>query len=169
MKTLKFFSFVLLTTLFVVSCSKRGAQGPPGINGQDGYVNVVSGTITTADWVYYQPSWRLTINYNMITRDVIEYGAVLIYMQDGNAYRQLPLTLLNNVTGTSYYYSTIIDADTYVGGVDVYWTDSDFEKPENPGLRTFKIVVIAASDYYKNTEIDHSDYNQVKEAYNLAD
>ena len=163
MKTLKIISFVLLITIFFTSC--KGDKGDPGYDGLD--ANVVSGTITTADWVYYEPSWKLTINYNMITRDVIEYGAVLVYMQDGNAYRQLPITFLNQ--NGSDYYSILVDADTYVGGVDIYWTDSEFYKPDDPGRRTFKVVVIAASYYKSTADIDYSDYNQVKEAYNLED
>jgi hypothetical protein len=169
MKTFKIISFVLFTTLFVASCSIEECHA----DYDDGNANVASGVIDVyaRDWVYRDPSWVLTINYNMITRGIIDYGAVLVYMQDGNAYRQLPLTMLNMIeteTG-SYYYSTIVDVDTYVGAVDIYWTESDFYNSGNPGQRRFKVVAIAASDYYKNADIDYSDYNQVKEAYNLAD
>ena len=171
MKTLKFLSIGLLLILFTVSCGKRGPQGPLGYPGAPGNANVVSGTITTDNWDdYYAPSWGLTINYSEITRDIIEYGAVLVYMQHGDTYRQLPLTFFNIIPDVSgdYYYSTSIEVSTFVGGVTIFWTDSDFWQPEHPGRKKFKIVVIASSEY-RAYDIDYSDYNQVKEAFDLVD
>jgi hypothetical protein len=142
----------------IIGCTKEGPQGPPG------NANVVSSTISSSAWAYSSPSWSITFTYPAITQDIIDKGAVLVYLKNGQAFAQLPLTIYQTSS-----YSTSIEVASFVGGVKIFWTDSDLIQPDNPGNREFKIVVIAASGLAKNPNLDLNDYNAVKQAYNLSE
>lgn len=153
--------FAIACGLLFTNCKKEGTQGPPG---KDGNANVVSSSITSSNWVYNNPSWKINFSYGAINQDIIDNGAVLVYMKVGTAYNQIPITFYpaNN-------YSRTYDLSTYVGGVAVYCTDSDLTQPTNPGSQTFKIVVIAASQLIKNPNVDLNNYAEVKQAFNIQD
>jgi hypothetical protein len=148
---------VSLTTLFS-GCKKEGPAG------KDGNANVVSSSTTVSNWVYEGSSWKSIIPYPAITQDIINSGAVLVYMKTGESYNQLPLTFYQNPA-----YSTTIEVSTVVGGLALYWSDSDLSQPINPGTRTFKVVVIASSGMIQNPDVDYSNYEEVKSAFNLVD
>jgi hypothetical protein len=150
---------LLVTITFFSSCKK---EGPAGLAGKDGNANVVSSTITSSSWAYTAPSWATTFDYPAITQDIINSGAVLVYLKVGNNYNQLPLTFYQ----TSSYSSTI-EVSTFVGGLSLLWTDSDLTQPNNPGSPTFKIVVIASSGMIQNPNVDYSNYEDVKATFNL--
>ena len=148
-----------IALMTIVGCTKEGPQGPQGPTGN---ANVVSSTVSTSSWIYENPSWRLNLSYPAITQDIIDKGAVLVYMRVGSTYAQLPLTFYQ-----SSAYSTTIQVNTLVGGLILLWTDSDMTQPDNPGNREFKVVVIAASGLAQNPNLDFDSYEAVKQAYNL--
>jgi hypothetical protein len=153
--------------LTLASCAKKGdtgPAGPAGTNGTNGNANVVSSTITSSNWVYNSPSWGITFTYPAITQNIIDKGAVLVYMKVGQAYNQLPLTIYQSAT-----YSSSYEVSTNVGTVGIFVTDSDLTQPNNPGSQTFKIVVIAASQKLANPNVNYNDYASVKKAFNLQD
>jgi hypothetical protein len=156
-KTISVLLFVSTMTIFS-SCSKEGPAG------KDGNANVVSSTITSSSWVYNDPTWAITFNYPAITQEIINSGAVLVYMKVGNNYNQLPLTFYQSSS-----YSTTIEASNFVGGLTLFWTDSDLTQPINPGSRTFKVVVISASGMMQNPDVDYSNYEEVKTIFNIED
>ena len=168
MKTFKIFSLLLLiagVTIFT-GCEKEGPEGPSGkdgidgvdgVDGEDGNANVVSGTITSSSWIYVEPSWVILFNYAAITQDIIDNGAVLVYMKFDDTYFQLPFTAYQ-----SSNYSTSVEVASYTGGLSIIWTDSDLTQPDKPGEFTFKIVVITASALAQFPDIDFSDYNAVQ-------
>jgi hypothetical protein len=119
--------------------------------------NVVSSSITSPNWVYNAPYLEINFTYGAVTQDIIDKGAVLVYMKVGTAYNQIPITFYptNN-------YSRTYDVSTYVSGVAIYCADSDLTQPTNPGAQTFKVVVIAASQLIKNPNIDLNNYSEVK-------
>lgn len=146
--------FLLLSFVTILSsCEKEGPEGPAG---EDGNANVVSGTTTSSNWTFYDPSWVTTYTYSAITQEIIESGAVLVYMKVGNSYNQIPLTFYRSDS-----YSTSIEVSTFVGGFSIFWSDSDLLEPLYPGYHTFKVVVIAASETLKSGNIDFSDYEHV--------
>lgn len=159
-KTISALLLLVTMTLFS-SCKKEGPAGPAG---KDGNANVVSSTITSSSWAYAAPSWVITFTNPAITQEIINSGAVLVYLKVGNSYNQLPLTFY-----PSSDYSTTIEVSTFVGGLSLFWTDSDLIQPINPGSRTFKVVVIAASGRIQNPNVDYSNYEEVKSTFNLED
>ena len=151
----------LLALILPISSCVRGPEGPPGLNGN---ANVFATTVTSSAWLFNNPSWALPIPDPNITPDIIDFGAVLVYISFGNGYTQLPLTIYTNPA-----YSSTIEVSSYVGGVTIFWTDSDLAQPSNPGLRTFKIVKIAGSLLKANPDLDLTNYEAVKSRFNLAD
>ena len=175
------FAAVLLMT---VSCGKQGPQGPVGPQGpagHDGNANVVSSSlwVESNDWVLEENEagatyWRVDIDYPAITADIVDYGAVLVYMNDmaqGTTWRQLPYTFYYSIIedGTEYFYSSSLEVSSYLNCVSIFWTESDFYEGYQPDRHQFKIVVIAASTYAAHPEVDYSNYEAVKEAFNLTD
>jgi hypothetical protein len=152
--------------LTLTSCQKgeTGPAGPAGTNGTNGNANVVSSSITTSAWSYVSPSWEMTFTYPAITQNILDKGAVLVYVQSGTNYYQLPYTLYPQNT-----YSRTYTFVHYLGGLKVFVTDSDLTQPSNPGSLTFKVVVIAASQIDENPNVNYDNYEEVKKAFNLKD
>jgi hypothetical protein len=174
MKKVKFICMALLAMVAMASC--RGPQGPQGPAGN---ANVASSTLTIYpnDWNwdqfyvddegYSRGQYWVTVDYQNITENVFNYGAVLVYMDVNGAWSQLPLT---------YYYEDgdyLAEASLEVatlsdGGVTIYWTQSDFWKVQ-PDTHAFKIVAIEANYYQSRSDVNYSDYESVKTAFQLAD
>ncbi len=156
----------IIATMFFASC--RGPQGPAG------NANVASSTVTAypSNWIWEDGSWRLDIDYAAINMDIHDYGAVIVYMNVENTWRQIPLTYYYSVSdedGNEFFLSSSLEVSSYQGGVSIFWTESDFYKLAAPDTHQFKIVVIAAGLYYDRQDIDYSDYQAVKTAFQLTD
>ena len=118
MKTLKSFALLLLMSLFAIT-SCEGPQGPPG---HDGNANVQSATVETTpyDWFWDEGAlnWYLDLEWDAIDLDMVDYGAVLVYMENpGEFYgwHQLPLTIYPNDQ-----YSTTLETIYYDYGLSVF-------------------------------------------------
>lgn len=170
MKKLTVICMTLVAMIFAVSC--RGPQGPVGPTGN---ANVCSSTVFVnhGDWYWDDgTSWRVDIHYEAINADIIEHGAVLVYMEDRNTWRQLPYTFYYNgfdEEGNEYFYSSSLEVSSYQDGVSIFWTENDFYDGYQPGDHRFKIVVIEASVYASRSDVDYSSYEAVKTAFQLAD
>ena len=68
----------------------------------------------------------------------------------------------------SFYEASIEVATLNDGGLRMFWTESDMWKVR-PDTHDFKIVAIEASVYDSRSDVDYSDYNAVKTAFQLAD
>lgn len=166
MKKLTLICMAIIATMFFASC--RGPQDPMG------NANVVSSTVTAypSDWKWDGTSWRLDIDYAAINMDIHNYGAVLVYMDDQNTWRQIPLTFYYTQTdedGVESYYSSSLEMSSYQGGVSIFWTENDFYDGYKPETHRFKIVVIASNIYANRQDVDYSNYEAVKTAFQLAD
>lgn len=164
----------IMAITFMASC--RGPQGPVGPSGQDGNANVASSTVTVYgnDWRWVNNcQWMVEIDYPAINNNVYNYGAVLVYMKEDGVWTQLPLTYYytfnDSQAGLLNCEATIEVATLSNGGVRLFWTESDFWDGMNPGTHDFKIVAIEASVYDNRSDVDYSDYNAVKAAFQLAD
>jgi hypothetical protein len=160
------FSFLALT---FSSCEKEGPVGPvgptgaTGATGENGNANVVSTIFVSTNWVYQTPYWVQTFTNPAITRDIVDRGAVLAYLQLSNGgYSQLPVTFYPDPS-----YSTSIEVSYVVGKVSLILNDSDQTQPNQPGVWTFKIVVISASGKMKNPNLDYSNYQEVVKAFEI--
>ena len=104
MKKLFSFAIALMAFALVVSCAKEGPmgpagpQGPQGPAGQDGNANVASSTLTVYpnDWYWDNTSWRVDFDYPAVNSNIYNSGVVLVYMENENTWRQIPMT---------FYYS----------------------------------------------------------------
>lgn len=187
MKKLSLICMTVLAISFLASC--RGPQGPQGPAGQDGNANVASSTVTIPatyngqvydwEWINFyddaegnqRGQYSATFDYPAINSNVFNHGAVLVYMNVNGSWSQLPLTYYYDdvVDGETRFYEASIEVATLSdGGVSLYWTESDFWKVY-PGTRTFKIVAIEANLYSYRSDVDYSNYEAVKTAFQLAD
>ena len=171
MKKLTVICMALLTMAFMASC--RGPQGPEGPAGHDGNANVKSSTVTvrSSDWYWDNTSWRVDLEYKAIDANIDDYGAVLVYMDNNNTWRQLPMTFYYSavVDGEEYYYSSSLEVSSYEEGVSIFWTENDFYDGYRPDDHVFKIVVIAASEFNRRSDVDYSNYESVKKAFQIEE
>ena len=176
MKKLTLICLSVMAVAMMASC--RGPKGDPG------NANVASSTVTVTfdqwEWVN-NCQWSVTLDYPAINDNVFNHGAVLVYMKQNGAWNQLPMT---------YYYDyedpevgwIVCEASIEVAtlgdkGVRLFWTQSDFYDgvnvdPVDPSKHRsfdFKIVAIEATYYEHRSDVDYSDYNAVKAAFQLAD
>ncbi len=177
---MKKISLIFLTVLAVFAMTScRGPQGPQGPAGNDGNANVASSTVTIHDYDwqwdnFYTDSegnergqFYVGIDYAAINSNVFNHGAVLVYMDVEGAWSQVPFT---------YYYAEndgIFEASVEVatlndGGLNLFWTESDLWKVR-PKTHDFKIVAIEANVYKDRSDVDYSNYEAVKTAFQLAD
>ena len=165
----------ILVVAFMASC--RGPMGPEGPQGPAGNdANVASSTVTvkSSDWRWVNDcQWMVEIDYPAINNNVYNYGAVLVYMDVDGAWSQVPLTYyyqdVDNAGETIFCEASIEVATLNDGGVRLFWTESDFYDEMRPQTHDFKIVAIEASVYSHRSDVDYSDYNAVKTAFQLAD
>ena len=163
MKIIKLVTIVFLIAMTFSNCEKVTVTGPAGEDGKDGNANVVSSSITSGSWSFVSPSWSQSFSYSAITQDILDNGAVLVYVASGVNYYQLPYTFYPTSS-----YSRTYNYVHYLGGLKVYVTDSDLNTSE-PGTLKFKVVVIEASGLMKNPNVDLNNYQAVKKAFNLTD
>ncbi len=164
----------VLAISFLASC--RGPQGPAG---HDGNANVASSKVTIHD---YDWKWNnfytdaegnergqfyVTIDYPAINNNVYNHGAVLVYMDNEGAWSQVPLTYYY-AENDGLYEASIEVATLNDGGVNLFWTESDLWKVR-PKTHDFKIVAIEATVYKNRSDVDYSNYEAVKTAFQLAD
>lgn len=173
MKTLKSFALFMVMALFAIT----SCQGPKGEPGPPGNANVQSATVetTAADWVWDENScnWYLDLEWDAIDLDMVDYGAVLVYMESPSenfyGWHQLPLTLY-----PTEQYSATLETIYYDYALTIFWTNSDLQKHENPCAfyntnLAFKVVLIDASLYSKYQNENLSDYKTVEKLFNLSE
>ena len=166
MKT-KFILSVLTLTILVVSSCKKPKDGEPGPKGADGNANVTYSifNVSASSWGYTTPTYYAVLNDPNITSDIINKGAVLVYLQVGTGtYTQLPLTFFPSAS-----YAELWEVVTAVNQVQVQITDSDLTAPAPPPACTFKVVCIASRSMLSNPDIDFKNFESVKKAFNLKD
>jgi len=173
----------VLAISFFASC--RGPMGPQGPAGQDGNANVASSTLTisASDWSWKRiftdgqgnerGQYEVIIDYPAINNNVYNHGAVLVYMDVEGMWSQIPLTYYyspdDDENGNPNLYAASIEVATRSdGAVSLYWTQSDLWNVR-PDTHKFKVVAIEASVYANRTDVDYSNYEAVKTAFQLAD
>ena len=177
MKKLSLICMTVLAISFLASC--RGPQGPQGPAGHDGNANVASSTLTIYDrdweWNHFytdadgneRGQYMVSIDYPAINNNVYNYGAVLVYMDVNGAWSQVPLTYYYEFAG-GLYEASIEVATLSDGGVSLFWTESDLWQVR-PDTHRFKVVAIEATVYKDRSDVDYSNYEAVKTAFQLAD
>lgn len=175
MKKLSIICMTILAVLSMASC--RGPKGDPG------NANVASSTVTIHDYDWQwnrfftdgdnneRGQYVVTIDYGAINNNVFNHGAVLVYMNVRGTWSQVPLTYYyyeDDGEVVNFYEASIEVATLSDAGVRLFWTESDMWKV-CPDTHDFKIVAIEASVYANRSDVDYSDYEAVKTAFQLAD
>lgn len=166
------FLLIALFAALVMASSCRRENNCSNCNNNNG-ANVASSTLTinSNDWYWdNNTSWRVDIDYNNITQDIINRGAVLVYMESQNTWRQLPMTFYYSINGSSgvEYRSSSLEVSSFDKGLSIFWTESDFNNSYRPDTHRFKIVVIEANIYATRSDVDFSDYDAVRKAFNIT-
>lgn len=127
-----------------------------------GNTEVISNTYTVS-WTYAFPSYYTQISEPLITQDIIDNGAVMVYMSHGNGggWIALPCTLPQDATYSSAYSFVIYD-----GGLSVWKTDTDMYTLD-PGTKTFKVVILSQQGLIQHPGLDLTDYEAVEKEINL--
>jgi hypothetical protein len=168
-KSAKFMLPLLVSgVLILTGCTKEGPVGPQGAagtNGTNGNANVTSLTKTVTTWtVDNTVRWIADIPVPAITQSIVDRGAVLVYRANTNGgYNQLPITYSPVPT-----YNTTIECIHSLGNARILVYDSDGTLPNTPAAgQSFKVVVIAPSARAANPDLNWSNYEVVKNKFNL--
>lgn len=158
--------------LTLASCAKKGdtgPAGPAGTNGTNGNANVKSKTIFVAgsEWINSPGESSVTKIVSEISTDIVNTGAVLVYIDNGgNNWTALPATT-TSTTGLVISFGYDIEPGKLIltaeVNANITLTASAF------GNTNFRIVNIAGSGRLANPNLNYNDYNAVKKAFNLKD
>ncbi len=169
MKTqlIKTFGICLIFGTLLTDCKKgdTGPQGTAGTNGTNGNANVKSQTNTNLTWTYNSATQEFETNIStpLITQDIIDKGAVLVYLQDGNLSSQLPFSQMLDISTIVFF-----DYIASVGNVKITFANSDLDNTIVPqSTLKFKIVALTASARAANPNING--YEEIKTAYHLSE
>lgn len=163
---------LLLSAVIFASCSKPkdgkdgapGAQGLPGTNGTNGTngnANVIAGNntvvLTSGNWALSGSFYTATINFAAITQAIVDKGVVVVYEQYGSRWQAMPYTV--GITERDFIFG--------LGQVVIYSHNTNLSSPTNPGNQTYRLVAISASNLKAHPNVNHANYAEVKQAYDL--
>ena len=149
--------FVIIACILLISCDKEGPQGRSGRDGRDGRDGIEGVQITTIYHKVYPNEWNVAGTYGNqgyycysevfikeITEDVINYGAVLVYVIFDDFDNQLPY--LQHLSDNGYLWTRVIRYDLQPGIIGFIVEDSDFLMqlpPFKNDVIQFKVVIIS--------------------------
>ena len=164
-------AMVLAIALFAISCSKEGATGATGANGTsgiDGNANVLGSlpfSTASTNWASSSGGaiWTANVGATAITQSIVDRGIVSVfrkYTSNGAAeWSPLPDTNIN----------INISFDYGVGYIKLFTQSTNAVAITNPGVLTFRYVIISPANRMANPNTNWQDYNQVKKALFLKD
>jgi hypothetical protein len=159
---------LVMTFGLTFSSCKKAETGPAGKNGADGNANVQSTgevDLISLTWNYQgDPSNDAYVSVfptSAITQNVVDKGLVMAYIKTLDGWAPLPFSAV--IYGTDDITFEIVN-----GAVRFYYRDNNeltttFD-PSNTSL-IVRMVIIPAQ--IKKPNVDHYNYQEVKEAYNL--
>ncbi|MCB9335801.1 MAG: hypothetical protein H6586_06605 [Flavobacteriales bacterium] len=163
MNTIKSISYlILIISIALFSCTKEGKQGETGPAGVNGNANVKSETFTIfpSNWQTSGNTIYVNRTTSLITTNIANSGAVLLYIQSTNstAWQALPYTFPGTNQIYRYWHSD--------GELQIQVYDSQ-STPYITSNRNFKLVTISSTAKVANPNIDYNNYYEVKGAFNL--
>ena len=174
----KFLSLFVLTSIFFISCDgDRGPQGPQGPPGEDGLDGLGYTYEQTIDFEYFSDvnyySQLIDIPDEVATFEpesdaVFVYRLELLDAEGGgtiDSWSLIPQNFFLNEGTIQYVYNhtvsdieIIIDGDFDLSGLESRFTDD----------QTFRVVVIPSATFQSNADVDFSNFDQVKDRFNLS-
>lgn len=173
-------AFMMIGTLLLSSCAKDGETGPTGATGAagaDGNANVKSYkfTVTNSQWnILATTSWQYVYNCSAITQDILDNGMVMVYWDANNLtvayptnYVPTPITpyQINSRQLTSSFQLNALGNGTVTVGI---YDNSGVAIPAQSDTK-FKVVVVDGTARKANPGMNWSNYNEVKQAFDLND
>jgi hypothetical protein len=154
---------LVVFSLTTTSCEKAeaGPAGANGTNGADGNANVISSGEINLDSLWTQQGngyYTAVCNNEQITTDVAENGLVMAYKRVANSWVALPLSNFFTVGDHLKFY--VLDGSVKFE----YSADTGTPSPIGDNW-TVRIVIVPAG--MKKPLVNHLNYTEVKEAYNL--
>lgn len=167
MKTLKTISIITLLTIIslIQGCTKKGDVGPTG---KDGSSNVSATVFQASSWSWSAPNYYINLNVPEITSENLTSAAIMVYFtKDNIKWTAVPFTQYNST------YNYFMGFNTSIGQVQVTWIyDTSLSSGDNPNVYygvtvQYKVVVIPPAAKKANPNVDLSNYNEVKKAFNI--
>ncbi len=176
----KLLYIVLLVSLpFLYSCKgpegpagPSGAQGPPGVAGAAG-VKGEPGTggggaqQITLDTLSTDANGNAGRGFEVGEAAIkaVENGVILVYAKANNTWWPLPgVVAFDDKNISNYSFAYAIQEKNLI--IQLFQLD---EKPTKRKFQAVRIVVIPASNGRLNAEIDYTNYEAVRKAYNLPE
>ncbi|MDB9932883.1 hypothetical protein OAD28_09255 [Flavobacteriales bacterium] len=148
---------ILIATFIFASCKKEIIRE----------TTIIENSSSISTFVVDSNNWRVsnqfliaTIDIPAITQEIIDKGAVLIYQKENASWISLPFSFTMNASSPS----TFVRVNHFVGYITIYRSNSDYSVPSNPGVRTFKCVILTGDQLASHPEID---INNIQELTNL--
>jgi hypothetical protein len=168
-KTIFKTAVVVLTAFMTFSCSKDGATGPAGANGINGNANVVGSlpfSTASSNWGALNGGtvWTASMTgQTAITQSVVDKGIVSVFRKytSGGVTEWSPLPDTNTNINISYNFG--------VGNITFYAQSTNGVVISNPGIITFRYVIITPSNKLANPNTNWKNYEEVKLALHLKD
>jgi hypothetical protein len=168
-----FIALFLLSVCVFQGCKKEGPMGPQGqagtngIDGIDGNANVKTYTVNTSSSNWTCSGFCYTdVTCSGITQDIVNTGSVHLFMESPTqvgAWLNMPWTDMNSGYISTYNFVYAL------GTLRISKVDSDLTTPTNPGTRKFKIVVIASSGKLAHPEVDYTNFEEIREAFDIVE
>lgn len=176
MKRLLFMLALALCSAFISGCEgpqgeigPQGEQGPKGDKGDKGdpgqpgtasAIQLSSGPIKTDEEGFF----ALSLPLNAQSIALVEKGVVLLYAKNSNLWFPLPGIVLfgEEITNFTFFYGV---ENTSL----VLFLQELSEAPKVRDFQDLRLVLIPAQSGRLNAEIDLSNYEEVRKAYNLPE
>ncbi len=163
----KLYTLLLVGALLTTSCGE-GPVGPPGRDGIDG-LNGEESFVFEYEFSFIAPDYSVILDlpsdFTMLQSDVMLVYLLWEVTEEGvEIWRALPQTLYLADGLLEYNYDfTLFDASLFLDGtINLNSLGADFT--DNWIAR----VVVVPGQFSGRTTLDYSDYNQVKEYYDLS-
>ncbi len=156
----------MLLTITITSC-KKGDTGEPGKDGTNGNANVTSMILNASSWVFdgtYKWSTATWSGATILTSDVVNNGAVMLYEGGAGDWVSCPYTIgisdpSNPTLSTFFEYQ--------VNTMVVFKQWSDGVNPSPSTSTQYKLVCIPRSGMILHPDLDLKNYAAVKAAFDL--
>jgi hypothetical protein len=177
MKIAKFLNLGIIAIALISfsSCKKEGCTDSAAANFKkdakkdDGTCVYLKGntasnliTVSAGEWLGSGNARYAAKASSLLTADVVNKGAVLCYLKDGDYFIPIPISTWEGSWTTHFFFEYKIGEITFI-------TQDDDGVTMNPGNVTFKVVAIEANKLILNPDVDLRDYTAVKEAFDIKD
>jgi hypothetical protein len=143
------------TLIFLVCCKgPQGEVGPQGVAGPIGTANVIYSEWKNTTYSGSGSSWRANIIAPKITQEILDRGLVKTYMRNiDNSVLEIPLAV-----NTTFLYQTL-----ELGNIRLLSSGNYSNLPHR------YIIIPGGIPLGRKANIDYSNYEAVKKAYNIPD